>query len=129
MTALGFGPELYDCFVTSGDVQEFLKRERGLCALQPGTRCLIISSHGADDFPSALGVAAVSDGATADLVVVSGSQADRVSWMSIARMLAPAAAREIPCVCADPDRLMLTGTGVASGAGRIAELYKSWAAR
>lgn len=125
MTALGFGPELYDCFVTSGDVaREFLKKGAGPLALQPGTRCLIISSHGADDFASALGVAAVSDGATADLVIISGSQADRVSLDEYRRMLAPAAARGIPCVCANPDRLMLTGTGVASGAGRIAELYQ-----
>jgi HAD superfamily hydrolase (TIGR01459 family) len=125
MTALGFGPELYDCFVTSGNVaREFLKKGAGPQALLPGTRCLTISSVGADDFASALGGAAVSDGATADLVIISGSQADRVSLDEYRRILAPAASRGVPCVCANPDKLMLAGTDVAPGAGRIAELYQ-----
>jgi HAD superfamily hydrolase (TIGR01459 family) len=125
IAALGFGPELYDCFVTSGDVaREFLRKGVGLAPLLPGTRCLTISSHGNDDFASALGGAAVSDGAIADLVIIGGSQADRVSFDEYRRMLAPAASRGVPCVCANPDKLMLTGTGVAPGAGRIAELYQ-----
>jgi len=125
MTALGFAPELYDHFVTSGDVaREFLKKGAGPVPLLPGTRCLTISSDGADDFASALGVAAVSDSAIADLVIISGSQADRVSLDEYRRILAPAALRGAPCICANPDKLMLTGTGVAPGAGRIAELYQ-----
>jgi HAD superfamily hydrolase (TIGR01459 family) len=125
MTALGFGPELYDCFVTSGDVaRAFLKKGAGPVALLPGTRCLTISSDGADDFASALGLAAGSDGATADLVIISGSQADRAPLGEYRRILAPAALRGVPCVCANPDKLMLTRTGVAPGAGRIAELYQ-----
>ena len=125
MAGLGFGPELYDGFVTSGDVaRELLKKGAGPVPLPPGTRCLTISSDGADDFASALGGAAVSDGATADLVIISGSQADRAPLDEYRRILAPAAARGVPCVCANPDKLMLTGTGVAPGAGRIAELYQ-----
>jgi HAD superfamily hydrolase (TIGR01459 family) len=125
IAALGFGPELYDGFVTSGDVaREFLKKGEGPLPLLPGTRCLTISSQGNDDFASALGGAAVTDGAMADLVIISGSQADRVSLDEYRRMLAPAASRGVPCVCANPDKLMLTGTGVAPGAGRIAELYQ-----
>lgn len=125
MTALGFGPELYDGFITSGDVaRALLKKGAGPAPLLPGSRCLVISSHDADEFASTLGGAAVSDGATADLVIVSGSQADRVSLDEYRRILAPAASRGVPCVCANPDKLMLTGTGVAPGAGRIAELYQ-----
>jgi HAD superfamily hydrolase (TIGR01459 family) len=126
MTALGFAPDLYDGFVTSGDVaRAFLKKGAGPVKLLSGTRCLTISSDGADDFASALGGSvSVSDGATADLVVISGSQADRVPLDEYRRILAPAASRGVPCVCANPDKLMLTGTGVAPGAGRIAELYQ-----
>jgi HAD superfamily hydrolase (TIGR01459 family) len=123
--ALGFGPELYDRFVTSGDVaREFLKRGQGPVPLAPGTRCLAISSAGDDDFASGLGLAAVTAGAMADLVIISGSQGDRLSLDEYRRILARAAERGAPCVCANPDKLMLTAKGVAPGAGRIAELYQ-----
>jgi HAD superfamily hydrolase (TIGR01459 family) len=125
MSALGFGPQLYDHFVTSGDIaREFLKKGRGPAPLSPGTRCLTISSDDNDDFASTLGLVAVAGGAMADLVIISGSQADRLSLDEYRGILAPAAARVVPCVCANPDRLMLTATGVAPGAGSIAELYQ-----
>jgi HAD superfamily hydrolase (TIGR01459 family) len=123
--ALGFGPELYDHFVTSGDVaRRLLKRGGGPAPLTPETRCLTISSHDDDDFPSTLGLASASDGAVADLVIISGSQGDRPSLDEYRRILAPAAMRGAPCVCTNPDKLMLTPTGIAPGAGRIAELYQ-----
>ena len=125
MTALGFGPELYDCFVTSGDVaRELLENGEAPLPLTPETRCLTISSDDSDDFAEALGLPAAADGETADLVVISGSQADRLSLEDYRRTLAPAAARSAPCVCANPDKLMLTATGVAPGAGAIADLYR-----
>jgi HAD superfamily hydrolase (TIGR01459 family) len=123
--ALGFGAELYDCFVTSGDVaREFLKSGAGPVPLLPKTRCLAISSVGDDDFASGLGLAAATQGAMADLVIISGSQGDRLALDEYRRILAPAAEKGAPCVCANPDKLMLTATGVAPGAGRIAELYQ-----
>jgi HAD superfamily hydrolase (TIGR01459 family) len=127
---LGFGPELYDHFVTSGDVaREFLKRGQGPVPLLPGTRCLAISSAGGDDFASGLGLVVVTDGAMADLVIIGGSQGDRLSLDEYRGILAPAAEKGAPCVCANPDKLMLTAKGVASGAGRIAELYQELGGR
>ncbi len=125
MTTLGFGPELYDRFVTSGDVaRDFLENGQAPLPLTPETRCLTISSDDGDDFAEALGLARSADGAQADLVIISGSQADHLSLDDYRRILAPAAARGAPCVCANPDKLMLTATGVAPGAGSIADLYR-----
>ncbi|TGR16391.1 TIGR01459 family HAD-type hydrolase, partial [Mesorhizobium sp. M1C.F.Ca.ET.196.01.1.1] len=39
-------------------------------------------------------------------------------------MLAPAAVSGVPCLCTNPDRIMLTKSGQRFGAGRIAELYE-----
>jgi len=39
-------------------------------------------------------------------------------------LLAPAARRRTPCMCVNPDKLMLTASGNAPGAGRIAEIYE-----
>ena len=38
--------------------------------------------------------------------------------------LTPAAQRGTPCICVNPDKLMLTASGNAPGAGRIAEIYE-----
>ena len=60
----------------------------------------------------------------ADLVIIAGSQADKVSLDDYRTMLAPAARRGAPCLCTNPDKLMLTASGNAPGAGRIAEIYE-----
>ncbi|TIX25033.1 MAG: TIGR01459 family HAD-type hydrolase, partial [Mesorhizobium sp.] len=40
------------------------------------------------------------------------------------RLLGPAAARQVPCFCTNPDRIMLTAVGPRFGAGEIADLYE-----
>src|SRR5580692_11023009 len=125
MTALGFDSGVYDFLVTSGDVaRTLLKRGRFPALLAPGARCFVISTGGDDEFASALGVASTAHSAEADLVVIAGSQADKVSLDDYRAMLAPAARRRTPCMCVNPDKLMLTAAGNAPGAGRIAEIYE-----
>ncbi len=125
MKSLGFDRELYDFLVTSGDVaRTLLKSGRVPVRLTPETRCFTISTSGSDEFVRALGVASAAEGGAADLVVIAGSRADRYSLDDYRKLLAPAARRGAPCVCVNPDRLMLTPGGVAPGAGRIAEIYQ-----
>jgi len=125
MTKLGFEPGLYDLLVTSGDVaQTLLERGRFPALLAPGARCFVISTGGDDEFASALGLVPTPHSDAADLVIIAGSQADKVSLDDYCTMLAPAARRGAPCLCTNPDKLMLTASGNAPGAGRIAEIYE-----
>jgi HAD superfamily hydrolase (TIGR01459 family) len=125
MKTLGFDRQLYDFLVTSGDVaRTLLKSGRVPVRLTPETRCFTISTSGGDEFVRALGVASAAESGAADLVVIAGSRADRFSLDDYRKLLAPAARRGAPCVCVNPDRLMLTAAGVAPGAGRIAEIYQ-----
>jgi HAD superfamily hydrolase (TIGR01459 family) len=125
MTTLGFEPKLYDFLVTSGDVaRTLLKRGRFPALLTSGARCFVISTDGDDEFASALGMARTANSDEADLVVIAGSQADEVSLDDYRASLAPAARRGTPCLCVNPDKLMLTASGNAPGAGRIAETYE-----
>ena len=50
--------------------------------------------------------------------------ADKVSLADYRAALAPAARRRTPCLCTNPDKVMLTASGNAPGAGRIAEIYE-----
>jgi HAD superfamily hydrolase (TIGR01459 family) len=125
LAALGFEPELYDLLVTSGDVaRTLLKRGRFPALLAPGARCFVISTGGDDEFASALGMVRTARSDEADLVVIAGNQADKVSLDDYRALLAPAAQRRTPCICVNPDKLMLTASGNAPGAGRIAEIYE-----
>jgi HAD superfamily hydrolase (TIGR01459 family) len=125
MAGLGFEPALYDFLVTSGDVaRTLLKRGRYPALLEPGARCFVISTSGDDELASALGIASTADSGAADLVIITGSQADKVSLKDYFTMLTPAAQRSTPCICTNPDKLMLTASGNAPGAGRIAEIYQ-----
>jgi HAD superfamily hydrolase (TIGR01459 family) len=125
MKTLGFDRELYDFLVTSGDVaRTLLKSGRVPVRLTPETRCFMISTSGGDEFVRTLGIAPAAESGAADLVIIAGSRADRYSLDDYRKLLAPAARRGAPCVCLNPDRLMLTAAGVAPGAGRIAEIYQ-----
>lgn len=125
LAILGFEPELYDFVVTSGDVaRALLRRGRFPALLAAGARCFIISTSGDDEFASALDMGRTANSDEADLVVIAGSQADKVSLDEYRALLAPAAQRGTRCICVNPDKLMLTASGSAPGAGRIAEIYE-----
>lgn len=125
MAALGLGPELYDFLLTSGDVARRLMKSAPMAArLGLEARAFVVSSDGRDELSAELGLLPASNSSEADLVIIAGSQADRISLDGYRNLLAPAAERGAPCVCFNPDRLMLTAAGAAPGAGRIAELYQ-----
>ena len=99
MEKLGFPPSLYDYFLTSGDVARSALLNRDLpIALRPGMQCLTISSSEENDLADALGLAATQDGAQADLLIISGSQGDRIPLSEYQRRIAPAARRSAPCL-------------------------------
>ena len=125
LTKLGFEPVLYDFLVTSGDVaRTLLKRGRFPALLTPGARCFVISTGGDNEFASAFGFVPTAHSEEADLVIIAGSQADKAPLDDYRAALAPAARRGTPCMCVNPDKLMLTAAGNAPGAGRIAEIYE-----
>ena len=125
MAKLGFPPQLYDRFVTSGDVAKSLLLEGKLpIAIRATTRCLTLSSSGSHELADELGLTSVDDAAEADFLLVSGSQADKIPLEDYSRRMAPAAARGAPCLCINPDRIMLTRYGLGPGAGAIAAEFE-----
>ena len=126
METLGFARDSYDHFVTSGDVALALLQS-GTLPVSPGSgaRCLVISSGEDRGFAETLGFAEAETGDTAELVVIAGSQGHLVPLERYRQLLAPAAARGVPALCTNPDKIMLTPLGPAFGAGRIAEMYEA----
>ncbi|MGQ3281025.1 MAG: TIGR01459 family HAD-type hydrolase, partial [Shinella sp.] len=121
---LGFDQAGFDRFLTSGDVaHSILARETGGKA--GGTRCLTISSGGDRNLAKRLGFESVEDATLADIVIISGSEAERIPLSAYRQQLRPAAERRVPCYCTNPDRHKLVeGGGTAPGAGSIALAYE-----
>lgn len=124
LTKLGFDRGGFDRFLTSGDVAcDILAAETAGNAAE--TRCLTISSGGDRNLADRLGFVSVEDAALADVVIISGSEADTVPLDRYRARLTPAASRGVPCYCTNPDRHKLAkGGGIAPGAGSIALVYQ-----
>lgn len=125
LVKLGFDRSGFDHFLTSGDVAHHILAEE--TAGKAGiTRCLTISSGGDRNLAERLGFESVEDAALADIVIISGSEAERIPLSAYRDRLRPAAERGIPCYCTNPDRHKLVkGGGTAPGAGSIALAYEA----
>jgi HAD superfamily hydrolase (TIGR01459 family) len=119
LVRLGFSPGSFDLFVTSGEVAH-ARLARGDTA---GRRCLMIARDGDRGAVDGLGFEIVEDPAAADLVLIAGSEGDRHPLGHYRALLAGPAGRGVPCLCTNPDKVMLTPAGRRFGAGRIADLY------
>ncbi|SDA89967.1 TIGR01459 family HAD-type hydrolase [Sinorhizobium sp. NFACC03] len=121
---LGFVAGSWDWFLTSGEVAwQILKRE-GEGVSGGARKCLLISRDGDVSPMTGLDLERSENGADADIVLLAGSEGDVYPLSHYEALLAPAAARGVPCLCTNPDKVMLTKTGNAFAAGRIAELYE-----
>ncbi|MBP1861379.1 TIGR01459 family HAD-type hydrolase [Rhizobium herbae] len=125
LAALGFDPESWDWFLTSGEVawkilgSESLGEGKGLAR-----KCLLISRDGDTSPLDGLDLIRTERGDDADFILLAASEGDVRPLADYETLLAPAARRAVPCLCTNPDKIMLTKEGTAFGAGRIAELYE-----
>lgn len=124
LARLGVPREAYLTCVTSGDVAIQLC-EDGVFPLPEDRRirCLTISSLDDYNLSDRLGCVRTDRGAEADLVVIAGSQAETIPLSEYEAMMRPAAERGVACICTNPDRHMLTPSGLVPSAGAIADLY------
>lgn len=63
------------------------------------------------------------DDSAAELVIATGSVASASELDAIRRRLAPLAARNVPLVCTNPDRVLVTKTGLGIAPGAVAHAY------
>jgi len=120
---LGFQHGSWDHFLSSGEVAWMrLQKSLSVEARKP-LKCLLIAREGDRSAIDGLELTAVNSGDEADVVLLSGSEADRFDMDHYRRQLEPAARRGVACICTNPDKIMLTPLGPRFGAGRIADLY------
>lgn len=125
LAQLGFDSSSFDHFVTSGDVALALL-ESGLLPIERGksTRCLTIATGEDRALADKLGYSSVDSAEEADLVIISGSETERIPLAAYRALLLPAAKRGAPCICTNPDVHKLVGGTLLPAAGAIAVLYE-----
>jgi HAD superfamily hydrolase (TIGR01459 family) len=121
LARMGFAPALFDHVVTSGDTSLALGHS---LIKGKGGRGLTISRDGDQSLSQGLGLDSTSNPALADLLLLTGSEADTVSMDDYMRLLQTLAQRNVPCICTNPDQLMLSCAGLVAGAGALADLYE-----
>ncbi len=127
---LGFEAGSWDCLVSSGEVAwRYFAHMVAVGTLRRGTKCLLISRDADRSAVESLPFALIGSGDDAEMVLISASEGDRYSLDHYRTLLAPAAARGVPCFCTNPDRIMLTAVGSRFGAGEVADLYEKLGGR
>lgn len=119
---LGIGPGSYDLLLTSGEVAARMINSDLIPAAHGVSRCLLLERPGEGSILDRLNFQSATPEA-AELVLIAGSEGDRLTLDWYAELLAPMARRGIPALCLNPDRTMLTANGPSFGAGQIVETY------
>jgi HAD superfamily hydrolase (TIGR01459 family) len=132
LEGMGIGRELYAAVVSSGDVTRdaLVERDPQLFELLPAApRCFHVGEPSVVPWLFELGLPFVDELASADLVVATGTVRDDDALARMRERLAPAAARGVPMVCTNPDRIIPTAAGVTLGPGAVAAAYAALGAR
>ena len=124
LARLGIGAHLFDAFVSSGEVAHAMI-SGGEVKVAQGARVLVVSRGDGAAALDGLGLMPTDDAAEADLVVIAGSEAERVPIEATIAALAPAAKRGVRALCTNPDLHMLANGGIHPGAGAIARRYEA----
>jgi HAD superfamily hydrolase (TIGR01459 family) len=123
---IGFPPSSYTGLVSSGEVTwQGLRGGRFGAPFDEGACICVIGKQGDDYGLDDLDLTFAQAPHAADFIVIAGCDCPRTSLDDYRAALAPAAAKNIPALCANPDRMMLTPAGLQPSSGAIAELYEA----
>jgi HAD superfamily hydrolase (TIGR01459 family) len=117
---LGLEAGNWDLFVSSGEVAW-----RQLASNGAPKTCYLISRHNDRSAIEGLAINLADAPEEAGIILLTASEGDRFDLSHYEKLLWKAAQKGVPCLCTNPDRIMLTRAGQKFGAGRIAELYAS----
>jgi len=125
LTEIGFPPDSFRGVVTSGELTwQALKEPRDRFFASLGRRCLLLSRGGDRSIVEGLPLQLVETAAEADFVLLSGSDAPEKNLADYDKLLAPAAERKLPLICANPDVTAITAEDFVAGPGAIARRYQ-----
>jgi HAD superfamily hydrolase (TIGR01459 family) len=124
LVRLGFARDSFRFVISSGEAAYAVLAARIGADIAPGARVLVLAREGDLSCIEGLDLRPTEDPGAAALVLLAGSRGEEIPLETYAAMLEGPARRGVPCLCTNPDMTMLTPSGPAFGAGRIARLYE-----
>jgi HAD superfamily hydrolase (TIGR01459 family) len=124
LAAMGLDPQLVEAVVTSGEIAWSLLRDRAVEPYRslPG-RCLLWSEGGDRAILEGLAVLAVEEVADAGFILLAGIPSGR-ELRDLDPDLIRAAERRLPMICCNPDRVVVTATGLVPATGSVAARFE-----
>ncbi|MEM9199280.1 MAG: TIGR01459 family HAD-type hydrolase [Pseudomonadota bacterium] len=124
--ALGFHARLFGHVVTSGELARAeLELRLAQGSLAPGAAVSLIARGGDGGLFDGLALRPVPPGPETTLLIIAGTEPERIARDDLAAALAPLAARGVPALCINPDREIYIEGGSGYGPGALAETYRS----
>jgi HAD superfamily hydrolase (TIGR01459 family) len=123
LVGMGVRRELFRDVLSSGEVA---RASIAAGDFDPAFFVFVVGRAGDDyafDFDE-LNLAELANPDDANLILILGSNAPATSLDDYRSLLAGAAAKGVPALCCNPDRQMLTSSGLQPAPGAIAELYQ-----
>lgn len=125
LVEMGFDLTRLAAVVTSGETAWHLLRERAAPPFADlGRRCLLLTREGDRTVGEGLGLELVEQVADAEWVFLSGVEPPPVVAEDYFPVLDAALARGLPLLCANPDRVAVSGAELTLAPGTLAERYE-----
>jgi HAD superfamily hydrolase (TIGR01459 family) len=122
---VGFDPDIFDAIVSSGDeVWQCLKDRSDPWYAELGRTCLYLSRAGHEGFFDGLDVDPVESLDRASFLLNAGVDPERQASPELDSLLADAASRNLPMVCANPDLVYPLNGKLVPGPGSLARRYE-----
>ncbi|GAA2577520.1 TIGR01459 family HAD-type hydrolase [Dactylosporangium fulvum] len=124
LDAMGIPRDLYDVVLTSGELARQALSRRAPASSPRWRRYLHLGSRENTEWLSTTGITEVEDPDDADVIVATGILTDPVSHPGLRLVLTRARSRELPMICANPDREVLVGGRRHVAVGAVADAYE-----
>lgn len=122
----GFARASFETVLSSGEAAHGALAARiARGRLRPGARTLVLARAPGGAEIEGLELTRTEDPVAAELVLIAGSRGDALPLSAYAELLRDPAGRGVPCLCTNPDEVMLTPRGPSFGPARIAALYET----
>jgi HAD superfamily hydrolase (TIGR01459 family) len=125
LAEMGFNLAMFDAVVTSGEAAWLLLQHRARPPFDRlGRRCLLFTIGGDVEVVARLGLELVEEPEEADFLLTTGLEIPPLTLGDYRQIVERAAARDLPMICSNPDKVAPVGGALQIAPGSVAEIYE-----